>query len=138
MAEPDVAYFRNRYRAMEKEELVELLATSVARPEELTESALEALRQVAAETGLSSVDALREQNRVRASDKSLVEEKKSAQLFRSKYRTRILGKTIGFVGLLGSLIVLIPSIYNLHVGGIVACIAMTACSIWLVFGYEGD
>lgn len=138
MPGPDLAYFRATYAAMDEEELATLSERAARQPEQLTEVAREALRQIIAERGIQVAALLRQQAKSEAADRYIASEKHAAAAAKKKIRSRVLGKVLGLAGLATSAVILISSIKQMHAGGGIAALATAGCSLWLLLRYKGD
>lgn len=138
MDSPNREYFRERYSAMEEEELAELCAKAARRPEDLTEPAKEALRAVVQERRLDITALLLERAREQEADQRLAAAKQAAVADRRTVQSRALGKLMGGLGICTALAVFVASVAQSHLGGIVAAIATAGCSAWYLFLYKRD
>lgn len=138
MSAPTVAYFRERYSVMQDGELVELLESANKQPDQLMAEAHEALKQVIAERRVDVAAVLRDRANTQLADLQRERMQRAQAAYIGKRRSRTLGKVMGLLGIVTSVIVLVASVFQGHAGGLFASVATAGCSVWLLFYYKGD
>lgn len=138
MNSPESSYFEQRYQQMDDEEIAVLFARSLSKPDSLTEEARTALSQVISRRKIDVSATLKRRKIAEHQDRIVASGKLANSQARSKKVTTGVGKVLGWVGMLGGGVVLIPSLQQNHIGGILAGLATAVCSAWLAFRYNGD
>jgi predicted phage tail protein len=117
---------------MDPEEIAVLWQRSIHEPDQLTEAAHEALRQVISERSLDVRVLLNERNASIQADQRAASVKAEQSAQNARGRDHALSKVMGVAGLLVSAIILATSVAQFHAGGLIAALATAGCSIWLI------
>lgn len=138
MNSPDSSYFEQRYQQMDDEEVAVLFARGLSNPDSLTDEARTALSQVISRRKIDVSATLEKRKFADHQDRVVASGKLANSQARNKKVTTGVGKVLGWIGMLGAGVVLIPSIQQNHIGGILASLATAVCSAWLAFRYNGE
>ena len=132
------AFHKNEYLEYSTDELEELSEKMVDNKEAYTLEAQEAWKEVLLERKLDVQTVLRNRQESRMDDHLFLQKKKLRELKKSKKSTRRLGKIFGFLGIPISVAIILVSLLQSHIGGLLASVVFLGCSIWMAFYYEGD
>jgi hypothetical protein len=131
--DPEFKALLDRYKSMDADDFEALCLRAAQSPGSMTAAASLAMLEAATQRGTTFAEvvgrALEDREANRRLMKAMADEKQAKEAKSLKGQEQVMG----WVGVLLSPVILIPSLDAQDEGGMLAGVAMLACSVWLIY-----